>query len=136
MLARGRFENCVSFAQAVERLRLEELSSPTRMDAIRQGLASVVPLQLLRILTVHDLDLRVCGLPDVDLDYLKVLWSGAECVIRFPLLQSHTMYQVGLTETDQHIQYFWNALEYFTQVAPYVAWCVYPANLFFTHRKN
>ena len=68
----GRFDNCKRFAEAVEEYRLRELSNPTRMDAIRQGLASVVPLQLLRILTVRDLDLRVCGLPDVNLDYLKV----------------------------------------------------------------
>ena len=26
------------------------------------------------------------------------------------------MYQVGLMESDKHIQYFWNALESFSQV--------------------
>lgn len=75
----GRFDNCKRFAEAVEGYCLKELSSPTRMDAIRQGLASVVPLQLLRILTVHDLDLRVCGLPNVDLDYLKVHFDPVLC---------------------------------------------------------
>lgn len=29
--------------------------------------------------------------------------------------QAHTMYQVGLMETDQHIEFFWSALEMFTQ---------------------
>ena len=29
--------------------------------------------------------------------------------------QAHTMYQVGLMETDQHIEFFWTALESFTQ---------------------
>lgn len=29
--------------------------------------------------------------------------------------QAHTMYQVGLMETDQHIEFFWGALETFTQ---------------------
>ena len=28
------------------------------------------------------------------------------------------MYQVGLMETDKHIQYFWRALESFSQVGP------------------
>ncbi len=42
------------------------------MAAVRCGLASVAPLQLLNIFTARDLDLRVCGLPDIDLDYLKV----------------------------------------------------------------
>lgn len=31
------------------------------------------------------------------------------------ILQAHTMYQVGLMETDQHIEFFWTALEMFTQ---------------------
>ncbi|MEQ2171889.1 putative E3 ubiquitin-protein ligase HTD4, partial [Goodea atripinnis] len=30
-------------------------------------------------------------------------------------LIAHTMYQVGLMETDQHIEFFWTALEMFTQ---------------------
>lgn len=30
------------------------------------------------------------------------------------LLQMHTIYQVGLTETDPHIQFFWNVLENFS----------------------
>lgn len=42
------------------------------MTSVRCGLASIIPLQLLNIFTPHDLDLRVCGLPDIDLDYLKV----------------------------------------------------------------
>ena len=29
--------------------------------------------------------------------------------------QAHTMYQVGLMETDPHIEFFWTALEMFTQ---------------------
>ncbi len=42
------------------------------MAAIRCGLGSIIPLQLLRLLTANDLNLRVCGIPDVDLQYLKV----------------------------------------------------------------
>lgn len=30
-------------------------------------------------------------------------------------LKAHTMYQVGLMETDPHIEFFWTALEMFTQ---------------------
>lgn len=29
--------------------------------------------------------------------------------------QLHTIYQVGLTETEPHIRFFWNALESFSQ---------------------
>ena len=67
-----RFENRVEFVDAVRSLRLRELSCDHRMTSVRCGLASVFPLQLLNILTPADLDLRVCGLPDIDLDYLRV----------------------------------------------------------------
>ena len=53
-------------------LRLRELSCDHRVTSVRCGLASVVPLQLLNILTPTDLDLRVCGIPDINLDYLRV----------------------------------------------------------------
>jgi len=37
------------------------------------------------------------------------------------------MYQVGLMETDRHVQYFWTALESFSQVcmlilSPWLGW--------------
>ena len=56
----------------MRRKRLEELACVPLMTAIRCGLASVIPLQLLSVLTSQDLALRVCGKPDVNLDYLKV----------------------------------------------------------------
>ncbi|KAG9330584.1 hypothetical protein JZ751_023825, partial [Albula glossodonta] len=46
-----------------------------------------------------EVELRTCGLPYINLEFLK----------------AHTMYQVGLMETDQHIEFFWTALEMFTQ---------------------
>ena len=42
------------------------------MEAIRCGFASVIPLQILKVFTIEDLDLRVCGIPYIDLEYLKV----------------------------------------------------------------
>lgn len=56
----------------VRELRLRELECYERMQAVRCGLASVIPLVLLSLLTAHDLDLRVCGLPHINLEYLKV----------------------------------------------------------------
>ena len=32
------------------------------------------------------------------------------------------MYQVGLMETDRHVQFFWNALENFSQVSKLFCW--------------
>ncbi|XP_071790886.1 probable E3 ubiquitin-protein ligase HECTD4 isoform X2 [Asterias amurensis] len=93
------WKNRQQYISAIRDLRLRELACPERMLAVRCGLASVVPIQLLCIMTPYDIELRMCGLPTVDLDFLK----------------AHTMYQVGLVETDTHIQYFWNALESFSQ---------------------
>ena len=42
------------------------------MRAVKCGIGSVIPLETLSIFTASDLDLRVCGIPDVDLKYLKV----------------------------------------------------------------
>ncbi|XP_038054835.1 probable E3 ubiquitin-protein ligase HECTD4 isoform X2 [Patiria miniata] len=93
------WKNRQQYISAIRDLRLRELASPERMLAVRCGLASVIPIHLLCMMTPHDLELRTCGLPTVDLDFLK----------------AHTMYQVGLVETDTHIQYFWSALESFSQ---------------------
>ena len=37
-------------------------------------------------------------------------------VIVYCFPQRHTKYHVGLEETDKHVQFFWNALESFSQV--------------------
>ena len=42
------------------------------MRAVKCGIGSVMPLETLSIFTASDLDLRVCGIPDVNLKYLKV----------------------------------------------------------------
>uniref|UniRef100_T1J2Q6 HECT domain-containing protein n=1 Tax=Strigamia maritima TaxID=126957 RepID=T1J2Q6_STRMM len=87
------------YIDSVRSLRISELEAEDRMNAIKAGLASVIPLQLLCLLTPSDMDLRTCGVPEIDLNFLK----------------AHTMYQVGLMETDRHIQFFWNTLESFSQ---------------------
>ena len=68
-------------------------------NAIRAGLGSIVSLESLQIFTAGDLELRVCGLPDIDLVFLK----------------KHTHLLVGLAETDPHIKFFWRALESFSK---------------------
>ena len=52
--------------------RLQELSCEERMSAIRTGLATVVPIHVLSILNPSDLEIRTCGVPNVDIDFLKV----------------------------------------------------------------
>ncbi|XP_062590799.1 probable E3 ubiquitin-protein ligase HECTD4 isoform X2 [Saccostrea cucullata] len=93
------WENRQEYVDAIRRLRFQELLCEDRVRAVHCGLASVIPLQLMALMSPLDLEIRTCGLPVVDLDFLK----------------AHTMYQVGLMETDQHIQYFWNTLSGLSQ---------------------
>ncbi|KAG9487790.1 hypothetical protein GDO78_007527 [Eleutherodactylus coqui] len=95
-----KFENNKEiYAAGIRNLRMRELKNQDCMNAVRAGLGSIIPLQLLTSLTALEMELRTCGLPFINLEFLK----------------AHTMYQVGLMETDQHIEFFWCALEMFTQ---------------------
>ncbi|MBN3320853.1 HECD4 ligase, partial [Atractosteus spatula] len=93
------WENKDMYASAIRSLRMRELQNSQCMTAVRAGLGSIISLQLLTMLTPLEMELRTCGLPYINLEFLK----------------AHTMYQVGLMETDQHIEFFWTALEMFTQ---------------------
>ena len=42
------------------------------MLTLRAGMASILPVQLLPLATAADMELRTCGLPLVNLDFLKV----------------------------------------------------------------
>ncbi|XP_063396384.1 probable E3 ubiquitin-protein ligase HECTD4 [Mytilus trossulus] len=93
------WENRQEYVEAIQRLRMTELLPEHRVQSLHCGLASLIPLQLLNILSPLDLEIRTCGLPEVDLAFLK----------------AHTMYQVGLMESDKHIEFFWNTLESLSQ---------------------
>ena len=55
---------------------MSELANYRRMQALRTGLATVIPLQVLTLTTPADLELRICGLPQVNIDFLKVCKHG------------------------------------------------------------
>lgn len=61
------------YAQAVRGLRLRELQNVERMSAVRAGLGSIIPLQLLTMLSPLEMELRTCGLPYINLEFLKVI---------------------------------------------------------------
>lgn len=93
------WSNRQMYIDAIKKLRMRELVSPHRVAAITTGLSSLLPYQTLSLLTPQDMEVRTSGRPHISLDFLK----------------SHTMYQVGLVESDTHIEYFWLALESFSQ---------------------
>ncbi|XP_025090246.1 probable E3 ubiquitin-protein ligase HECTD4 isoform X2 [Pomacea canaliculata] len=87
------------YVDGIRRLRMRELTNSSRIMAVTVGMSTVLPRQLLCLFTPLDMELRTSGVPVVDLNFLK----------------AHTMYQVGLMETDTHVEYFWAALESFSQ---------------------
>uniref|UniRef100_H3CH09 HECT domain-containing protein n=1 Tax=Tetraodon nigroviridis TaxID=99883 RepID=H3CH09_TETNG len=65
------WENKDMYARAVRSLRLKELQNTECMTAVRAGLSSIIPLQLLTMLTPLEMELRTCGLPHINLEFLK-----------------------------------------------------------------
>ncbi|KAH9492163.1 putative E3 ubiquitin-protein ligase HTD4 [Bulinus truncatus] len=93
------WHNRQAYIDAIKTLRMRELTSSLRVAAIVIGLSSLLPYQVLTLMSPLDLEVRTSGRPYISLDFLK----------------SHTMYQVGLVESDSHIEFFWSALESFSQ---------------------
>ena len=67
------WENKDVYARAVRSLRLRELQNIECMTAVRAGLGSIIPLQLLTMLIPLEMELRTCGLPYINLEFLKVM---------------------------------------------------------------
>lgn len=61
------------YVRAVRSLRLRELQNVECMTAVRAGLGSIIPLQLLTMLIPLEMELRTCGLPYINLEFLKVM---------------------------------------------------------------
>lgn len=78
------WNNRLEFVQLVKDLRLTELASKEQITVIRCGMASVIPIQLLHLLTPRDLELRTCGQPEINLAYLKVKLN---CFVSFQLIE-------------------------------------------------
>lgn len=75
------------YATAIRSLRMRELQTPECMTAVRAGLGSIIPLQLLTTLTPLEMELRTCGLPYINLEFLKVgrtaaALAGVTCLTR------------------------------------------------------
>ncbi|CAN0508592.1 unnamed protein product, partial [Ectocarpus sp. 12 AP-2014] len=78
-------------AAAVVALRLT--SGSRCLESLYQGLAGVLPVELLGVFTAAEAEALFCGVPEVDVD----------------LLQRATEYE-GVRPTDPHVGYFWQAL--------------------------
>ena len=68
-----------------------------QLQAIKEGFLQVVSRSVVPLLTATELQERIAGKRDIDIDYLK----------------QHTFYD-GLTEDSPVVKYFWDALRSFT----------------------
>jgi hypothetical protein len=91
------FENKGEWVALALNTRLNE--STPQIDAIRQGISDIIPLALLSLCTPQDIEWRVCGKPNIDID----------------LLQRNTQYSPPDTANSPHIIYFWKVLHSLTQ---------------------
>lgn len=81
----------------VYQTRLHE--SKAQINALRKGLASIIPIHLLSLLHWRELETLVCGKRHISWDLLK----------------RHTRYRGDLHPNLPHIQNFWEVLEEFDQ---------------------
>eukprot|EP00003_Mantamonas_plastica_P032759 TRINITY_DN905_c0_g1_i15.p2 TRINITY_DN905_c0_g1~~TRINITY_DN905_c0_g1_i15.p2 ORF type:complete len:1205 (-),score=565.17 TRINITY_DN905_c0_g1_i15:483-4097(-) len=89
------FDNRHEYVRLIEDMRLQEFSS--QMKATRLGVATIVPVRLLNLLTWNELQEQVCGIPDVDLVLLKKV----------------TTYS-GYKPDSDVVQNFWKCMESYT----------------------
>jgi hypothetical protein len=88
---RGEYESLVLAARLSEH--------KLQIDAIRRGMAKVVPLELLPLMTWKEIEVAICGKPEIDID----------------LLRRHTRYSESIPPNAPYIEYFWNVLRSFDQ---------------------
>jgi hypothetical protein len=85
------------YARLVKAFRLRECS--LQVAALKRGLESIIPARFLSMLTWKELELEVCGSPEIDIDVLK----------------QNTFY-TGCSPSDPHIIFFWEVLTEFSQL--------------------
>jgi len=85
-------ENAQEYATLVERFRLNECRG--QIDAMKRGIAPLVPTRLLPMFTWQELENLVCGVADVNVNFLH----------------SRTKYVGDVKITDKHIKFFWDML--------------------------
>jgi len=89
------FETRAEFCDLVENYRLHEFDA--QAQAVRRGLATMVPIKLLSLFTWDQLEMMVCGVAEIDVKLLQKVTEYSSC-----------------SATDEHVRFFWQALEEFS----------------------
>eukprot|EP01129_Flabellula_baltica_P009968 TRINITY_DN4155_c0_g1_i2.p1 TRINITY_DN4155_c0_g1~~TRINITY_DN4155_c0_g1_i2.p1 ORF type:complete len:2905 (-),score=575.58 TRINITY_DN4155_c0_g1_i2:2-8716(-) len=66
----------------------------SQCEFIKEGLGSIIPIEIISVLNWNELELLICGQPYFNVQELK----------------ENTVYE-GVSENDQHIHYFWKVIE-------------------------
>jgi hypothetical protein len=91
--ARVTRANWQEYVRLVETVRLKE--SAAMMGAFQEGMAAVVPQELLPLFTEEEVEQLICGVREVDVELLK------KC----------TDYEDGVDPDAPHVKAFWEVLE-------------------------
>jgi hypothetical protein len=91
------WDNKEQYIQLTYQYRIHEFN--VQIDAIRRGLATVVPYRLFNLFTWKEMEVLVCGECDFDVDLLerKTKYAGF-------------INNKKITRNTPHIRYFWNML--------------------------
>jgi len=84
------------YCELVLRTRLRE--GRAQVHAMLRGISTMLPARLLPLFTHQELELMVCGAPDIDIDTLR----------------KHTRFGVSVNPQDPHIKMLWQVLVEFT----------------------
>ena len=90
------YEDRLEYCQLVKQIRMKE--GEAQIAAIKEGLAQVVPPQVLALLTWQELEKKVCGSAEISIEALK----------------KSAKYDSDLSETSPNVGIMWQALETFT----------------------
>ena len=90
------YDDRLEYCRLVKEKRMSE--STKQVNALRKGFCKVVPSAVLHLLTWQELEVKVCGNPDVSVEKLK----------------ASTRYDGGLSEKSKRVEIMWQALEKFT----------------------
>ena len=92
-------EQIGTFVSLAQQYRVHELD--TQCAAIARGIATQVPRNILTIFTWTELELMVCGPPEIDVEVLRL----------------NTVYGEGINEKTPAVEMFWQVLEEFSREA-------------------
>jgi E3 ubiquitin-protein ligase HECTD3 len=90
------YEERLEYVQLVREARLNETKQ--QVDAIRKGLLQVIPKAVLRLLTSDELEIKICGCPEIS----------------FENLQKQVIFNDASTKDSEQVKHLWKVLENFT----------------------